>query len=73
MKLRYPIDPSDDGTPVSQGRDNNITHYPDRNPREIILYYLTDTYGATGDVNVWNKVRAAFYMITVSPEFLVQK
>ncbi|NNC89400.1 MAG: DUF1800 family protein, partial [Akkermansiaceae bacterium] len=69
FKLLYPVDPSDDGTPVMQG---SLLNYPNRNPRESILYYLSDAYGS-GTYNTWTKVRAALYMLTSSPEYLIQK
>ena len=71
-KLLYPIDPSDDGAQTTQG--NNITHFPNRNPRETLLYYITDTYNDSANkTGQWGKVRAALYMMTASPEFLIQK
>lgn len=71
-KLLYPIDPSDDGTQTTQG--NNITHFPNRNPRETLLYYITDTYNDSANkTGQWGKVRAALYMMTATPEFLIQK
>ncbi|NNM29941.1 MAG: DUF1800 family protein, partial [Akkermansiaceae bacterium] len=73
LKLKYPVDASDDGTPVPEGA---LTHYPNRNPREIILYYLSDTYNESlppSGSGLFNKVRGAFYLITTSPEFLIQK
>lgn len=68
--LLYPIDPTDDGNPVQQG---GLTHYPGRNPREVLFYYLTDTYNPNSEANIWNKVRGAFYLMTTSPEYLIQK
>ncbi|MEM0898182.1 MAG: DUF1800 family protein, partial [Verrucomicrobiota bacterium] len=70
-KLLYPIDASDDGTSVQQG---NLTHFPNRNPRETLLHYIVDAYNDNASMsNQWNKVRAALYMMTTSPEFLIQK
>lgn len=69
-KLLHPIDPSDDGALVMQG---NLPHYPGRNPRETLLYYLSDTYNTSSDSQIWAKVRSALYLMTTSPEFLIQK
>ncbi|MEM0897516.1 MAG: DUF1800 family protein [Verrucomicrobiota bacterium] len=70
-KLLYPIKAIDDGTSVQQG---NLTHFPNRNPRETLLHYIADTYDDTANkTGQWNKVRAALYMMTTSPEFLIQK
>ncbi|MEM9281385.1 MAG: DUF1800 family protein [Verrucomicrobiota bacterium] len=70
-KLLYPVDTTNDGTPVTQG---GLTHYPNRNPRETILHYIADTYNDNASMsNQWNKVRAALYMMTTTPEFLIQK
>ncbi|MCP4813633.1 MAG: hypothetical protein GY888_14070, partial [Planctomycetaceae bacterium] len=70
LKLLYPVDPHDDGTPVQQG---GLTHYPGRNPREILLYYLGDTWSSDDDWQIWSKVRNALYLLTTSPEYLIQK
>ena len=70
LKLLYPVDPHDDGTPVQQG---GLTHYPGRNPREILLYYLGDTWNSDDDWQIWSKVRNALYLLTTSPEYLIQK
>jgi hypothetical protein len=72
LKLLYPIDASDDGTMVTQ---SGLSHYPGRNPREALLYYLGDTYSSSSssDSQVWNKVRGALYLMTTSPEFIIQK
>ncbi|MEM9481119.1 MAG: DUF1800 family protein [Verrucomicrobiota bacterium] len=70
-KLLYPINASDDGTSVQQG---NLTHFPNRNPRETLLHYIADTYNDNASMsNQWNKVRAALYIMVSSPEFLIQK
>ena len=70
FKLLYPVDPRDDGDPVQQG---GLTHYPGRNPRETLLYYLGDTWNSNDDWQIWSKVRNGLYLITTSPEYLIQK
>ena len=70
FKILYPIDPGDDGIPVPQG---SLTHYPGRNPRETLLYYLRDTWSANDDNQIWSKVRNALYLMATSPEYLIQK
>ncbi len=70
-QLIYPIDASDDGTSIMQGA---LTHFPNRNPRETLLHYIADTYNDNASkTNQWAKIRAALYMMTVSPEYLIQK
>jgi len=70
FKILYPIDPGDDGIPVPQG---SLTHYPGRNPRETLLYYLRDTWSTNDDNQIWSKVRNALYLMATSPEYLIQK
>ena len=70
LKLLYPVNPDDDGTPVQQG---SLTHYPGRNPRETLLYYLCDTWSTNDDWQIWSKVRNALYLMATSPEYLIQK
>ena len=54
-------------------QQGGLTHYPGRNPRETLLYYLGDTWNSDDDWQIWNKVRNALYLITTSPEYLIQK
>ncbi|MCH2062266.1 MAG: DUF1800 family protein [Roseibacillus sp.] len=70
FKLLYPVNPGDDGAPVQQG---SLTHYPGRNPRETLLYYLRDTWSTNDDWQIWSKVRNALYLMATSPEYLIQK
>ncbi len=70
FKTLYPINPADDGTLTQQGQ---LAHYPGRNPRETLLYYLGDAWDTNDDWQVWGKVRSAFYLMTTTPEYLIQK
>lgn len=42
----------------------------DDNPRQILRRVLTDSFGSADS---FNKVRTAFYLLTTSPEFVIQK
>ncbi len=44
----------------------------DENPREILIDVLTNSFG-TGGNGPREKVRTAFYLLTTSPEFVIQK
>ena len=70
LQALYPINPEDDGSLIQQGQ---LAHYPGRNPRETLLYYLRDAWSSDDDWQVWGKVRSAFYLMTTSPEYLIQK
>ena len=59
---RYPIDPSDDGS----GSDDF------RNPRELISQYIA-LFSHTSASGVGGKVRSAFYLMTSTPEYVIQK
>ena len=39
-----------------------------------MLHYIADTYNDSANkTGQWSKVRAALYIMTTSPEFLIQK
>ncbi|MFV1994445.1 MAG: DUF1800 family protein, partial [Verrucomicrobiales bacterium] len=75
FKQLYPYDPSDDGTATTEG---GLPHFPERNPREILIHTLKDSYPGLGNPgggsqNDRDSVRLAFYLFLTTPEFLTQK
>ncbi|MEM0895292.1 MAG: DUF1800 family protein [Verrucomicrobiota bacterium] len=61
LKATYVVDPADDGP---NGEFEN--------PREVLINVLTDSFG-TGTNGVLNKVRTAFYLITTTPAYIIQR
>ena len=84
FKLKYPFDESDDEDPTKDGFSPRNPLHGDgdpnndldaRNPREWIIHTLTDSYGdgtANPDTRR-NKFRAALYLMSISPEYMVKK
>ncbi len=73
FKEQYPYDPSDDDDPSEPGVDDLL-----KNPREVIIDYITLAYGDpyngnNDDSDRRNKFRFALYLMAVSPEYMVKK
>ncbi|MEM8954586.1 MAG: DUF1800 family protein [Verrucomicrobiota bacterium] len=69
MQAIYTFDPTDD---VPAGNQGAFPHFANRNPLEVFVHVLTDSYG-TSTNNVRDKIRLAFYLMLSSPEYLTQK
>ena len=68
LQQTYLLDPAD-RTPVGNAL---VVADPEQNPYEAIIDALTDSYG-TSDTNIRDKVRLAFYLMTATPTYQIQK
>jgi hypothetical protein len=73
LKIRYPYDSTDNDDPATSGADDLR-----KNPRELIIDTLTDSYSSandgTGDAaDRLNKLREALYLLTLSSEYQIRK
>ncbi|MGJ8675914.1 MAG: DUF1800 family protein [Akkermansiaceae bacterium] len=73
LKLIYPYDASDNDDPDTPGVDDLL-----KNPREIIIDAVTDSYGSVYDGSNdendrLNKFSDALYLLTLSPDYQIKQ
>ncbi len=68
LQQLYTLDPAD-RTPAQGDR---VVVDPDQNPYEILIDILTESYGTSAN-NIRDKVRLAFYLMTTTATYQVQK
>ena len=73
FKIRYPYDSSDNDDPAQSGADDLL-----KNPREIIIDMITDSYndpydGLEDQEDRLQKFSDALYLLTISPEYQIKK